>query len=217
MLDILPALSSKGAPYVAGHHPKVMRRLPENATSKNVPHSMRILNVRVKRVSALFGVIVTYCSTRFHVLRMDACYDVSPPYDMARGLERTVRLRPVSDLEHVRHIVGAFIPNGRRGRRHREVAHRDRRHGHVLHLDQFHRALGLVERLGHDHRHGISDVSNTCFCKPWMSPPEHRCAVRALSFEGDCRTAETIRREVRGGEDADDTRSIAGIFKLDRF
>src|SRR6478752_449312 len=83
MLDILPALSSKGAAYVAGHHPKVMRRLPENAASKNVPHSMRILNVRVKRVSALFGVIVTYCSTRFHVLRMDACYDVSPPYDMA--------------------------------------------------------------------------------------------------------------------------------------
>src|SRR6266404_9150147 len=136
MLDVLPALNSKGAAYVTGHHSKVMRRLPENATSKNVPHSMRILNVRVKRVSALFGVIVTYCSTRFHVLRMDACYDVSPPHDMARGLERSVRLRPVSDLEHVRHIVGTFIPNGGRGRRHCEVARRDCGHRRVAHLDQ---------------------------------------------------------------------------------
>src|SRR5260370_20337885 len=34
---------------------EVMRRLPENATGQNVPHPMRILNVRVKRISLLFG------------------------------------------------------------------------------------------------------------------------------------------------------------------
>src|SRR5258706_16105751 len=108
-----------------------MRRLPENSTGQNVPHPMRILNVRVKRISVLFGVIVAYCPARLHVLSVDARYDVSPSYDMARGLERMVRLRPVSDLEHMRHIVGTFIPNGGRGQRHREVAPPDCRLRHI--------------------------------------------------------------------------------------
>jgi hypothetical protein len=50
-----------------------------------------------------------------------------------------------------------------------------------------------------------------------MSPPEHRQAVWARSFEGDSRTTQTIRRQVGGDEDADDAGSIAGIFKFDRL
>src|SRR6478735_5142818 len=128
MFDILPTLGSEAAAYVARHHSEVMRRLPENSTGQNVPHPMRILNVRVKRISAVFGVEVTYCPARLHVLSVHACYDVSPFYDMARGLESTVGLCPVSDLVHVRHVVGAFVPNGGRGRRHCQVARRDRGH-----------------------------------------------------------------------------------------
>src|SRR6266403_5029897 len=217
MFDILPTFGSEGAAYVARHDSEVMRRLPENSPGQNVPHPMRILNVRVKRISILLGVIVTYCPARLHVLSVDPRYDVSPSYDMARGLERTVCLRPVSDLEHVRHVVGTFIPNGWRGRRHCEVARRDCRHRRVAHVDQFHGILGLIQRIGHDHRDRISDVSDACLCKTWMSPPEHRRAVWARSFEGDSRTAQTIRCPVRGDEDADDAGSIAGIFKFDRL
>jgi hypothetical protein len=50
-----------------------------------------------------------------------------------------------------------------------------------------------------------------------MSPPEHRRAVWARSFAGDSRAARTIRRQVGGGEDADDAGSVAGIFKFDRL
>src|SRR5258707_3778524 len=117
MFDTLPTFGSEGAAYVARHDSEVMRRLPENSTGQNVPHPMRILNVRVKRISVLFGVIVANCPARLHVLSVDARYNVSPSYDMARGLESTVRLRPVSDLEHVRHIVWTFIPNGGRAPR----------------------------------------------------------------------------------------------------
>jgi hypothetical protein len=50
-----------------------------------------------------------------------------------------------------------------------------------------------------------------------MSPPEHRGAVWARSFESDSRTTQTIRRQVRGDEDADDAGSIGRIFKFDRL
>src|SRR5260221_3510 len=85
MFDILPTLGSEAAAYVARHHSEVMRRLPENSTGQNVPHAMRILNVRVKRISVLFGVIVANCPARLHVLTVDARYDVSPSHDMKRG------------------------------------------------------------------------------------------------------------------------------------
>src|SRR6266404_7248674 len=77
MFGILPTLGSEAAAYVARHHSEVMRRLPENSTGQNVPHPMRILNVRVKRISVLFGVIVANCPARLHVLSVDARYDVS--------------------------------------------------------------------------------------------------------------------------------------------
>jgi hypothetical protein len=49
-----------------------------------------------------------------------------------------------------------------------------------------------------------------------MGPPEHRRAAWARSFEGDSRTTQTIRRQLRGDENADEAVSIAGIFKFDR-
>src|SRR5580692_4089273 len=217
MFDVLPPLGPEGTTYIARHHSEVMRRLPENAAGQNVPHSVRILDVRVERIAVLFGVVVAYCAAWLHVLGVDARYNVPPSHDMARGFERAVRLHVVSDLEHVRHIVGTFIPHGGRGRRHREVTRRDCWHRRVAYLDQFHGVCGLIQRLGHDHRDRISDMSNACLCKAWMSPPEHRQAVWARSFEGDRRTTQTIRPQVRGDEDADDAGSIAGIFKFDRL
>ena len=89
MFDVLPALSSEGTAHVPGHNPEVMRRLSKDSTCQNVPHPMRILNVSIKGISALSGVIVAYCPARLHILSMDTRHDVSPSYDMARCLERT--------------------------------------------------------------------------------------------------------------------------------
>src|ERR1700756_4794181 len=115
MFDVFPAFSSEGTAHVPGHNPEVMSRLSKDTTCQNVPHPMRILNVGIKGISALSGVIVAYCPAWLHILSMDTRHDVSPSCDMPRCFERTVRLRPISNLELVRNIVGTFIPNGRCG------------------------------------------------------------------------------------------------------
>ena len=127
MLDILPTLGSKGAAYIARYNSEVMRRLLKNSIRQNISHSMRILDVRVKRDTGSPCGHTDLLPAGLHVLSVNPRYDVSSSYNMTRGLERAACLRPVSDFEHMRYIVGTFIPNGGRGRRDREVARRDSR------------------------------------------------------------------------------------------
>ena len=177
---------------------------------------MRVLHVGPDRVALVAFIVLGQHAARLHVVRIDTADHIAAADHMCRLGEGLVGGLGIARLEHVRDVVGAFVPD--RGRTRRDglcrVGHRGQRL--VVDLEALGRILGLPNRFGDHQRHRVADVADPAAGQSGVGTREQRRAVRPLARQVDLHRAQSVASHVVAGVDSQHARRLQCRLQIDR-
>ncbi len=198
-------------------HPDFALGHLEDHVRQHVADAVRVVDIGIKRVPVLAGIVGPDRAARLHVLGLDAADDITAANDVSSSGEGGFGLRLVAAFIGVGDVVGILVPNSRRRWLGRIGRRGDRRERLVIDLDQLGGVLRLRQTLGDDNGDRVADITDPIDDQRRPLRRKHRRPVRLPAGHSRLGHGEPVGGVIGAGINGSYTRRRRGRARCERL